>query len=250
MQETPPWYQYPDPTTWENISDAQRARSTRILSALEDKRVPVLPYPQVVTDDAKVDLQPPAEVTKRLMVLWAIALHASNAEVEITRGIIEALDLQSTLSQDEERFLSQNPPHPAMAQAMEWDLECIWVFLWAIGRLEDLPWPGQMCDVKFIADSLKQHESDLDFIHGQTLISTSQILDELELTMRLHWAIRNAMMYQEGIIPEDLNWDGDAEFVHATRAASVGVIEKRHRALRWLTDASNETDWDRVNTPT
>src|SRR5262245_14131950 len=84
--------------------------------------------------------------------------------------------------------------------------------MWALGHIEQLDWPSEMCDVPKLAGLVAPHEDDAAFIRGARLRSASEILDAQDLIMRIHWAIRDAC-YHGGLIPEDLDWSQDSEWV-------------------------------------
>jgi hypothetical protein len=88
---------------------------------------------------------------------------------------------------------------------LEWRLESIWVLLWALGRVEVLDWPGGMCDVPRLVELMRPYEDDPGLSSNADLRPRSEILDEQDLTMRVHWAIRDAWL--EGrMIPDGLDW--------------------------------------------
>jgi hypothetical protein len=62
---------------------------------------------------------------------------------------------------------------------------------------------------------------------------TAEILDELDKTYRLHWAVTDARVKNEPT-PANIN---------------PSVVYERHYAFNWLINRYNE-DWDAVSTPT
>ena len=164
--------------------------------------------------------------------------------------LIEQLDLWPCVSPEETRFLRETEPEPDECQRLVWRLESIWVLLWSLGYIESLDWPCEMCDVRTIVDILKTRESDPGFISNSNLRNKSEILDAQDLTMRIHWAIRHAMLNQGGMISENLDWADDYEMVAVTMSAAVGIVEQRHHALNWLVDFLEPENWDLVDTPT
>ena len=166
-----------------------------------------------------------------------------------TRKIDQFISLRA-LSPEEKRFLEDDDPDSRECDKLVWRLESIWVLLWALGYIDQLSWPDGMCDVPTLVDLLKPQESNPTFIFGATLRSVSEILDAQDLTMRIHWAIRDAYLHHAGIIPDNLDWSTDYNAVHVTMSASVGVVEQRHYTLNWLVNFLAPKDWDHVDTPT
>ena len=241
---------YPSPTTWEHATRGQQERAARSFLELAKRNVAVFPGPLVTCDDDEVKLQDAAEVAKRTLVLWAVELRAEGVPQEEAIEIVEELDLWPSASPQEIRFLKEAEPDPDECQRLIWRLESIWVLLWSLGYIEDLNWPSGICNVQTIVDILGEFESDPSFIANATLCAKPEILDAQDLIMRIHWAIRDAMLNKGGMISENLDWSEDYEMVSVTMSAAVGVVEQRHHALNWLVDFNHPENWDQVDTPT
>lgn len=241
---------YPSPETWEHANERQRNRAIRSFAELRKRSVPAYFGPLFVADDNEVKLQSPDEVARRTMVLWAVELRAEGVPRAETLGLIEQLNLWSSVIPAEKAFLENNNPGPDECQRLVWRLESIWVLMWALGYIKELDWPSDMCDVPKLADLVSPHEEDSAFITSSRLRPVSEILDAQDLIMRIHWAIRDAYLHQGGVIPEDLDWSRDSEFVPVTMSAAVGVVEQRHYTLNWLVNFLNPENWDDVDTPT
>jgi len=122
--------------------------------------------------------------------------------------------------------------------------------MWALGYIEDLDWPGDMCDVPKLAGLVSPREADLGFITDARLRSTAELLDAQDLIMRIHWAIRDAYLHQGGMLPAYLDWSAKSEYLPVGMSPAVGVVEQRHYTLNWLVNFLDPTDWDHVDTPT
>jgi hypothetical protein len=241
---------YPSPGTWEYANERQRARALRSFAELEKRSVPVYSGPLFVDDDNEVKIQAPDEVARRTMVLWAVELRAEGAPQAETLGIIEQLDLWKSVSPSEKAFLENKSPSPDECQRLVWRLESIWVLMWALGHIEQLDWPSGMCDVPKLASLVSPHEGDTAFITSARLRPASEIGDAQDLIMRIHWAIRDAYLHQGGMIPVELDWSQDDDWVPVTLSAEVGVVEQRHHTLNWLVNFLDPDNWDNVDTPT
>ncbi|NJL43330.1 MAG: DUF4272 domain-containing protein [Pseudanabaena sp. SU_2_4] len=123
--------------------------------------LPILDIP----DDEEAILRDSAEVVKRLLVLYAVVLKAEDASHQEMLGLMAEAHLWSAASPIEKRFLHQDYPPPEECSRMEWRLECIWLLLWALGYIQELDWPSDMCDVQKLIKILKPHEANpLKFI--------------------------------------------------------------------------------------
>jgi hypothetical protein len=241
---------YPSPATWEYANERQRQRAQRSFDQLRKHKMPAFSGPLFVADEEAVKLQSPQDVARRTLVLWAVELRAEGTPQAEALGLIKQLDLWGSVSSAERRFLEDENPDPEECQELVWRLESIWVLLWALGYLEELAWPESMCDVRRIVNILKEHESNPEFISKAKLRSSAEILDAQDLIMRIHWAIRDAYLNRNGMIPKRLDWNNSGEMEHVTEAASVGVVEQRHYTLNWLVMFLDNENWDDVDTPT
>jgi len=245
--EMPP---YPSPETWQHASERQRQRAARSFEQLKRRKVPVYQGPLMVEDDEEATLQSPQDVARRTLVLWAVELRAEGVAQEETLAIINRLDLWGSVSPEEERFLRDPDPDSEECERLVWRLESISVLLWALGYIDRLEWPNRMTDGAKIAKILAPREDNPEFITGAKLRSKAEILDAQDLMMRTHWAIRDALLHRGGMIPEDLDWSQDEDWIPVTMSAAVGIVEQRHYVLNWLVKFLDPEDWDHVDTPT
>ena len=242
---------YPSTEQWQAASPQQKARAERSFAQLKSREVPVYGGPLFVADDTEAQLQAPQEVARRAIVLWAVALRAESTPREEVIALIEKADAWDSVSPMERSFLEDPAPDPGLSQALVWRLESLWVMLWALGHVDQLDWPSDMCNVPRLVEIMRAQESSPSFITNAELRSVEKILDAQDLTMRIHWAIRDASLREPSTIPEQLDWSG--AFTPVPDRASVqgiGVVEERHHALNWLVKFLNPENWDRVDTPT
>jgi hypothetical protein len=234
----------------------QAARAARVLEQLRQRKVPTLDRFLHIEDEESAVLRQPAEVARRVLVLSAVAFLADGGPRDQALHMIERAGLWPDVSPIEREFLQATTPDPEKAHKLLWRLEGLWVLAWALGDL-GLNWPAGMCDVPRLSKKTTAYETDPDFVSKAKLRPTGEILDARQLTMLIHWAIRDAFIHARSI-PSDLDWSGDAEMVPPTQPAVVGVVEERHHALNWLTcvrePSADSTDgaagWDDVDTST
>ncbi|MBT3134870.1 DUF4272 domain-containing protein [Alteromonas sp. ALT199] len=133
------------------------------------------------------------------------------------------------MSAEETDYLS-NPSYGSQAQInASWRLEALYLLVWAVGLVPELPFPTEQASVNEFIGSLPRFDEAPDyFIRSLKLRPKSEIMDSSDLTYRLHWAVR-----QHGA---SLELDG-------------GVVQERHHAINWLTNYDGEK-WDWVATDT
>jgi Domain of unknown function (DUF4272) len=228
----------------------QIERAHRSISILRSRAVPMLENPLLYSsDEGMVKLRSGPEIAIRALVLWAVVLRAEGMPQDETLALMDTAKLWEGASPDEIDFLQDDHPDSGQCERLVWRLESIWVLLWAIGSIPDLEWPSRMCDVPRIVKLLKPAESDPEFIRNVTTRGMSEIMDAQDLTMRIHWAIRDAAINHGGFLPNDFDWSQDYELAHVTNCPGVGVVQQRHKTLNWLM-RFDDSDWDLVATPT
>jgi hypothetical protein len=201
-----------------------------------------------VDDDEQVTLREPAEVARRALVLWVVAMRGEGMPREEALDLIDRAAVRNAVSPEERAFLDNHEPSGGESGRYVWRLEGLWVLLWALGHLDELGWPKGFCDVPRVVGILRRRETDGTFVSGARLRGASEILDAQALVVRQHWAIRDAWLKKQPV-PADLDWSGSAERLPAEECPAVGVVEQRHHTLNWLT-CFGDGDWDYVNTPT
>jgi hypothetical protein len=225
----------------------QVARFQRVLALLRQRNVPTLSEALHIEDDAEAELRGPAEMARRALVLSAVTLRADGGPRDKALEIIESRNLWPAVSPKEETFLRAEETDKQAAHSLLWRLEGLWVLAWALGDVE-LDWPRKMCDVPRLVGVIRGYESDADFITKAKLRPTADLLDAVQLTLLIHWAIRDAWIHKRPI-PEDLDWASGAKMVPVSECPAIGVVAERHHALNWLI-RFGDADWDDVDTPT
>ena len=241
---------YPSPDEWIHATANQKNRANRSFTELKKRSVPVYFDVLQVPDDNVVKTRSPQDVARRTIILWAVELRAEGVPLDEARQMIDHLDLWEYVSPMENQFLDNDEPSAEECQTLVWRLEALWILMWSLGHIDELSWPSGMCDVPQLAELLTEYEDDPNFIAGARLLAKNVLIDAQNLTMRLYWAVRDAYLHQGGMLPENLDWSSEPDWIPASYSAAIGVIEQRHRTLNWIVNYSNPVSWDDVDTPT
>jgi hypothetical protein len=129
--------------------------------------------------------------------------------------------------------MATDEPDEAELPRFTWRYEALAALLWALGRLDSLPFPDTICDVPLVAKNVLGTKPET-WLATARLRPGAEILDILDVTYRLHWAVRQAVHIDHTAIPAGLD---------------PGVVAERHHALNWLVSLG-DADWDEVDTPT
>ena len=113
-----------------------------------------------------------------------------------------------------------------------WRYESLNVLLWALGKIETLVYPSEICNVAEVVGGMLKPSRE-EFTNTAQLKSKEEILDELDKTYRMNWACVDARI--KGEVP--------------TGNINPSILYERHYALNWLTRYLNQ-NWDNVSTDT
>ncbi|MEI7025168.1 DUF4272 domain-containing protein [Paenibacillus sp. y28] len=236
----------PDVTT--ELPEAQKKltrsgedRKNKTVQLLRSQGIPVNEHlPAIVgTEDAVIRSK--EGIAQRAVALGIVSLYAGSLadngdiqqEQEYTRQDIAQYGSLSFFTSQELRFLQSDSPDRADIIQFVWRYEGFWVLLWALGYVQELDFPAEMCDAQAAIRLLQQAGDYKTFCEQAVVRSTEEILDEADLIYRYHWACVNGRLNNQPS-PGGLN---------------DGVVAERHRALNWLIRYLS-AEWDDVRTDT
>lgn len=190
--------------------------------------------PHIETDE-ETTLRTSEEIAKRVTVLAVTNLIAFDSiEPEEAIDYLKDCDLWDYTTPGEKDFL--NDPTEYKKSQESWKCECIWVLLWALKKVDSLPFPNELCDLNDIPAENYPVGGDIDpndFINApHELRSKSEILDAADLYYRYDWACVDARINNIEMTTID-----------------PGIVYERHYALNWLITYMDQ-DWDDVSCDT
>ncbi len=212
------------------------ARRTRTGKKLASLRVPTAKSLPPVVGETEVDLRSAADVVARARALFVVAVRGESVATgeplspEQLRERLGAAPFEG-LTPVEQAFLEDEAPDEQAVLNATWRYEALNVLLWALGRTDDLPFPTGLCDVPAVARQASSKDGKA--WSRARLRPTGELLDALDLTYRLHWAVTDARVNGR----------------EAPAGLEPGVVLERHYALNWLVRDGN-ADWDDVQTAT
>jgi len=210
-------------------SSERKIRSERLLKELN---VPTISHLPVIVDSSVALKRSKEEIALRAMTLLIVAVKAEGLEQEIVEKLIKDYELSNELTPKEKKFTDNPSPSQFDKTQFIWRYESAWVLLWALGYVQVLSPPTQICDVPRAVSFMQQRNRD-QFIRDSKLRSISEILDETDLIYRYHWAVVDARV--NGLqIPNEID---------------SSVVLERHYALNWLI-GNIDQEWDDISTDT
>jgi len=213
---------------------AQKVRRAQSEAYCKAHGIPVYSNPNAMflDDDSQVKLRSQDEVADRALALCFIGLKSEGLEQSKLDLFSNKYNLKGKLSPAELAYV--NAKHPTEQQKIDanWRYEDLHVILWALGYIDQLAYPDQMCnvaqDVKIISDLTED-----EFKAKAKLRSKKELLDQADLILRLDWACVDARTKNQP----------------APGKMDKGVVYERHYALNWLIKLANQ-NWDDVSTDT
>ncbi|GGD89390.1 DUF4272 domain-containing protein [Paenibacillus nasutitermitis] len=216
-------------------------RKERSEALLTERGIPFNKTLPVLAAEEAVAIRSREEIAGRAIALCIAALKgeccATDYKPEETKALIgqvmQQYGAEPLLSPRESAFIANDHPDDAQAIQFAWCYEGYWVLLWALGYVERLDAPVQVCDVEAAVSILHRYDTYEAFLADARVRTKSEILDEADLIYRYHWACVDARLHNQPV-------PGGLE---------SGVVFERHRALNWLTTSMNQ-EWDEVATHT
>ena len=220
----------------ENITATkdQLERRAKSEDFCKSRNIPVYKNPNSLFVDPEnmVTIRTQAEVIDRALALCYIGLKSEGLEQKHLDKMDKDFNISAKLSLIEKDYAMATQPTEQQKTDANWRYESLHVMLWALGFIETLNYPDQICnvanDVKIIHDLTEQQ-----FRQKAKLRTKKEILDHADLILRLDWACVSARVKNE----------------QAPSGLDKSVVYERHYSLNWLIKSMNQ-DWDKVTTNT
>ncbi len=216
----------------QKVSPEAEARKALSESILSQRNVPINVYLPYIEDSNEALVRKVDEVALRAMALLIVAVKAEGLEQDIVAELVDKYQLADIFTANEKAFIGSLAPSQHDKTQFIWRYEAAWVLLWALGYVEELQPPTEICDV-VASISFLQNRSREQFIEDAKLRSIADILDQNDLIYRYHWAVVDARVNGLNILEE----------------IDTSVVLERHYALNWLVGYLQQ-DWDDVSTDT
>lgn len=223
------------------LGEAQM-RKERSIEILKAYKVPYIEHLPVIETEDHVRVRTADEIARRAVAcLFAIqvACDASGGHASLKKSrkffsdkLVE-FGVEGFLTHKERKVFWEKCSDQEFC-SMTWKYEAYWVLLWALGIVEKLDYPADVCDCDFAINAVAHCKGMDELMAKVRLRDLSEILDEADLIFRYDWACVDARIHGDEA-PAGLNPD---------------VVFERHCSLNWLIDADGADDWDNVSTDT
>lgn len=219
-------------------------RKERSMAWLKEKRIYVSPWlPFLCEIEANGPARTTREICGRAAALLAVSLYSEcrlgegmdyEQAKEFITPVMERFLVEEFLSPKEKNYL-ENPESAREEQVQySWQYENLLVMEWALGLVDELPYPDNICDVGRTVRVLHPFDSLEEFEQGVCVRSYKELLDAADLIYRLDWACVDARVMG----------------MKAPAGLDAGVVMERHHSLFWLAGVDACCAWDEVDLST
>jgi len=216
----------------QKISEEALQRRSRSEALLRSEGVPINRHLPVSETEDEAKRRSKDEVALRAFCLLLVAVKGEGLEQPVVDRIVQDFRLREALTPKERAFIDVTAPSLHDRVQFSWRYEAAWVLLWALGYVSSLQKPTKTCDVQFAVRKMRDW-GPVGFAASAKLRSLQEILDEVDLIYRYHWAVVEARVQGE---PTPANLE-------------PGVVLERHYALNWLIGYMDQ-EWDDITTDT
>jgi hypothetical protein len=211
---------------------------------LKEKNIPYITHLHSAVSEDEARVRFAQEISERLFSVFALCVYSEGRSQgeswEEAQKYIHNIDkilggnLDNVLSPEEKEFLSVKEPNQQSIAKFGWRYECCYVLMWALGLIEELAYPSDLCDVSSMAKLLFDTKNMKSFLESIKVRSHEKILDAADLILRYNWACVDARVKGKES-PAGLNGE---------------VVVEWHYAFNWLIGANQNADWDDIQTNT
>ena len=212
-------------------TEAQLGRRQKNNAIIKQMGLPVLESLPVVEDESTIKPRSMDEIARRSLAVAFCAVKGEANDQALVQRLVVKFSAASYFSPEEKAFIENADPSEQDRANFAWRYECQHVLLWALGYLDKLAPPNEICDVPG-ETAIIAKVGPKGYFTGAKPRAMTEILDAADLYYRLHWATT------------DLRLKGKK-----SEAANEEIIAERHRALNWLIRYMNQ-EWDDVTTDT
>lgn len=211
---------------------ALRKKETEKL--LKSLSIPFIDHLPLTEEESEVRIRKPQEIAERILVLTYLGyISEVPAAKEKVIDALKNTSLWDKVTPHEKELFQKDELTAQEKINISWRSEAVWLLLWTLNKVDKLELPIEQVEISEIVSRLPAFLGvPTEFIQSARIRPTTEILDVLDLTYRLHWATKNSNLNGQPM-PADLN---------------LSVIMERHYAMNWVTCYAEE--WDEITTDT
>lgn len=226
----------------QEVTSAQgEARKIRTIAFLKKKNIPYAASLPQLPPVENLQFKSQEDIARRAVALLIVIQFACDVaqkgDIEESRefftNMLHTYEVHEFLTEHEKFFLEAQHPGAQEAVNISWQYEAYWTLIWALGLVEELNFPDDVCDCEYAIQVVSRCETFEQF-YGQTVLrSKEDIVDEADKIYRLHWACVDSRINGQ----------------EAPLALNESVVMERRRGLFWMIGYQDE-EWDTISMDT
>ncbi|WP_421547063.1 DUF4272 domain-containing protein [Pseudomonas sp. QD4] len=216
----------------QQVSAEGSARKERSEALLRAEGVPLPAGLPAIATQANAHPRSTDAVAYRAMALLVVSAKGSGLDQPTVDKLVEGYNLTPRFTPEESLFIANPQPSEEQRIKFSWRYESAWVLLWALGYVDTLDKPQNVCDVNSAAAIMLKRTPE-EFIADAKPRPLQEVLDQTDRTYRYDWNVVEARM-KNTAPPAGLD---------------ASVTYERHYAFNWLMGYMGQ-EWDDVNTDT
>ncbi len=217
------------------LTDDQIKRKEKSIELCRKHNIPTIEHLPCIESEENVKIRSKEDIIKRALALCFVGLKSVGLEQRHLDEYTEKYKVSESLSLSEleKEYIQADQPSEQQTVNANWRFESLNILLWALGYVESLNFPREVCNVPEIVNIIINKSLE-EFSKAVKTRNKEEILDQADLIYRLDWACIDSRENNEAQTPAGLN---------------ASVVYERHYALNWLISYMNQ-DWDNVGTDT
>jgi hypothetical protein len=190
-----------------------------------------------MSEDSEIPdvVRTPAEVATRALALFAAVAVGLGAGREKLTTFLREEQLEKELTPNERELLATETPTEKQLINASWQSEALWVLVWALKKVEEIPAANVQCDTAVFRELLPPYApvSVKDFVRDATCRSDAVLVEMADKILYQHWQARDASINGRDPPPD----------------IDIEIVQERHHAINWVIGYDG-LPWDEVTTDT
>ncbi|MCM3039440.1 DUF4272 domain-containing protein [Paenibacillus motobuensis] len=225
----------------QKTSEEGAGRKQASISYIRDRGIPYLESMPELPSAAECNWKTPEEIARRATALLIVIQYACDVaqgeelgeSKDFIINLLQKFGVEEQLTNKERELLQDENPTNQAAINITWQYEAYWALIWALGLVEKLDFPDQVCDCDYAIKVVSECDSFDDFYRKTSMRSQEEILDEADRIYRLHWACVDSRIHGQ----------------EAPAGMNESIVMERRRGLFWMIGRFGE-GWDDISMDT
>lgn len=225
----------------EVTSEEGEQRKNKSINYLREHEIPFISSLPQLLPLAQYQFKTQEHIAKRAVALLIVIQYACDVNQggdihkskDFFMTMLQKYGVEDYLTDNERNFLQVEEPSEQEASNISWQYEAYWVLIWALGLVDTLDFPDDICNCQYAIQVVSSCESFEQFYSTTTMLNKEKILDEADKIYRLHWACVNSRI-QGQEAPANMN---------------ESIVIERRRGLFWIIGHRDE-EWDYISMDT